>query len=261
MAIRAVLETQYRKDLESGDAAEDDDPLMLGPHQPTKVRNAFARKVLTIVGIQMLFTFLSCLAVGLYFFKEDKVKVGNDYGHVGLSMVLSGGFMVFAFLIAACWPSNLRSYPGNYCWLAFLTLGETFMVVPLAAIFPIELLISFGVGVAIFIALVAYASTTSADFTGWGPYITVLVLAFIGGTLAAVLVPHQSESMAPLLGSGIVIMCAGFFVVRSLQLVMREDTKNKLSVDDYVFGAALIYLDLMRLIMEILVLILRYSKR
>ena len=231
----SAVEDQIREYVpEREDSQEADDPLMLGPHQPTKVRSAFVKTVLAIVGMQMLFVFLSCFAVSLYFSKNPWILL--SYGFTPLWIGVS---MVLAFRIAAFWPSNLRSYPGKYAWLALLTLGYTFIVAPFAPVFRLEILIAIETGVAIYMALIVYTSTINPDFTGFGPYIVVLIVSTIGNGVGAFVVIQMRST----LGLGVLITLGALLVVRNLQLVMAKDFTFKLYVDDYIFGAVLLYIN------------------
>merc|ERR1719145_545229 len=87
----------------------------------------------------------------------------------------------------SCCPDTFRRFPTNYICLFFITVLMAIVVGFSSAQYTWQsVLLAFGVTVLIFLAMTAYAWTTTTDFTGFGPYLFafMMVLMFWGFTIS-----------------------------------------------------------------------------
>ena len=81
-----------------------------------------------------------------------------------------------------------------------------------------------------------------------GAFLFMFLLVIIGtGIMAAIFRSHALDCVY----SGLVIVCFGIYLIYDVQLMM-GDKKNFYSVDDYIIAALNIYIDIIRLFIEIL---------
>merc|ERR1719326_1064404 len=103
----------------------------------------------------------------------------------------------------------------------------------------------------IFIGLSAYAFTTKSDFTGAGPY---LFAALMGISLfGLVLIIFPAGAMMHKIYAGLGALLFSFYIVYDTQLIVGGNhKKHQFSVDDYVFAALNLYLDIINLFLYLL---------
>ena len=102
---------------------------------------------------------------------------------------------------------------------------------------------------AIVIALTAYAFFTRTDFTTWVGIVIVIVVCFsFFGVSVAVRWNKTLNSLYCALGAILV----GILLIIDTQMIVGGERSFKISMDDYVFGALVIYVDVIRLFIYIL---------
>ena len=102
---------------------------------------------------------------------------------------------------------------------------------------------------AVTLALSFYACTTKTDFTICGGLIWIMCIVLLCVSLSFFFLTW-TVFWHPLL-SGLVLIFYGIFLIYDVQLVAGRG-KHRLTVDDYVLGALLIYTDIILLFLEIL---------
>merc|ERR1712176_655477 len=110
-----------------------------------------------------------------------------------------------------------------------------------------------GLTAGIFAGLTIYAFTAKADFTGSGPMLfgALLVLGALGVPIAWGIMLYDLVGVLVFVG----------YIVHDTQLIIGGEHKaHQFTVDDYVFAALNIYLDLMRLFLHVLRLLGRKRK-
>merc|ERR1719414_1114998 len=92
---------------------------------------------------------------------------------------------------------------------------------------------------------------TKRDFTGWGPYLFAACLVLmIFGSFGALLPFSFLQTVCCCLG----ILRFSFYLIYDTQMIMGKG-ELRLGVDDYVYGALQLYLDIIQLFLYILELL------
>uniref|UniRef100_A0A0G4HKW5 Uncharacterized protein n=1 Tax=Chromera velia CCMP2878 TaxID=1169474 RepID=A0A0G4HKW5_9ALVE len=217
---------------------------------PTYVRHAFIRKVYTILGIQLAITFAICC---IFMFVQP-VKTWMAANVWFFIVVLIVSFVILCMLTCCC--TNLaRHHPWNMILLGIFTLCFAAMLGVIIAFADVN-----AVGIAalatavIVVGLTAFACQTKYDFTGWGPYLFVaLLMLLVFGLLAGIFVPTGGASIVGLVIAVLGATIFSLYIVYDTQLIVGgKHRKYQLGVDEYVFGALSLYLDITQLFLCLL---------
>lgn len=166
-----------------------------------------------------------------------------------------GTFSVLCCML--CCRDVMRRYPANYIVLFTFTAFEAILIGLVSTMFtPQSLLLAAGVTTLTFVALTIYAMQAGTDFTGSGPYLFAgLLILFIFGLILGIL---------PLIGIPIAVStavydCLGvlvfsFAVIFDTQLMLGEWGGHKvfICIDDYVFAALNLYMDIINIFLHVL---------
>merc|ERR1719193_2036513 len=160
----------------------------------------------------------------------------------------------------SCCEGVCRRYPTNYAFLLIFTVSEAVMIGFASAIFTWQgLLLAAGVTCLVVLGLTIYAFNSEVDFTGLGPYLFVglLVIGLFGLVLA--LLPNfgVSVEVATVCYDLLGVLVFSFYVVFDTQLMLGVYSSHRLSlsVDDYVFAALNLYMDILNLFLHLLSLL------
>mmetsp|Transcript_42033 Transcript_42033/g.130955 ORF Transcript_42033/g.130955 Transcript_42033/m.130955 type:complete len:242 (+) Transcript_42033:91-816(+) len=231
-------------------AGLDSDPLIerkLVSDEPPEIRSGFITKVYGILTAQLLLTAAVASPFVLSQTAKSWVQI-HGFPLVIVAVVLNALFM-FAMMCPCGCERNMRSFPLNYFLLAGFTATEGFLVGVCCAQYTVG---SVAVAVAatgvLVGALTAYAFTTKSDFTDFGPYLLAasVVLCIFGLFLIFLRCPLL-EKVYCCLG----ILVFSFYLIFDTQLIVGRG-RNALGVDDYVFGAMMLYIDIIQLFLYIL---------
>jgi len=215
--------------------------------EPPEIRAGFITKVYGILCAQLLLT----AAIAAPFVLSAGVKAFvhvHGFPLVILAVVLNIGFL-FAMTCPCGCERNMRTFPTNYLLLAGFTATEGFLVGVCCAQYTVaSVAISVAATGLLVGALTAYAFFTKTDFTGFGPYLLAasLVLMIFGLFLAFVSSPFMHKVYCCL---GILVF--SFYLIFDTQLIVGKG-KCSLGVDDYVFAALQLYIDIIQLFLYIL---------
>jgi len=115
-----------------------------------------------------------------------------------------------------------------------------------------SILIAVGMTAMLTLGLVAYASSTKRDFTGAGPYLFMaLWMMILYGFLLSFFPSfrHSTQTAYSLIG----VLIFSFYVVFDVQLILGgKHNKFRFGVDEYVFAALSVYLDIVNLFLYFL---------
>lgn len=218
--------------------------------EPPEVRAGFIVKVYGILSAQLALT----AAVAAPFVLNESVKAfAKAYGFplVILAVVLNIAFLCFLVCPCGC-EENMRRFPRNYLLLGGFTLTEGFLVGVCCAFYSASsVFLSVVCTAVLVVGLSIYAMTTKRDFTDMGPYLFagMLCLLFFGFFCMLVQSPFMQK----------VYCCLGmllfsFYLIYDTQLIVGQGSVA-LTIDDYVFGALQLYMDIIQLFMFMLQLI------
>ena len=141
----------------------------------------------------------------------------------------------------------------SYIFLGIFTVAESVMLGVVCAAYALEsILIAVGVTAALTIGLVAYAMTTKRDFTGAGPYLFMaLWMMLIYGFILSLVPSLRNSAQTAYSLIGVVIF--SFYVVFDVQLILGgKHAKYRYGVDEFVFAALSVYLDIVNLFLYFL---------
>ena len=140
----------------------------------------------------------------------------------------------------------------SYIFLGLFTVAESVLLGVVCAAYTVDsIMIAVGVTALLTVGLVLFATTTKQDFTGAGPYLFLaLWMLMIYGFMLSFFPYFRSVQTAYSL-IGVVIF--SFYVVFDVQLILGgKHNRFKFGVDEYVFAALAVYLDIINLFLRFL---------
>jgi len=216
-------------------------------HEPPEVRSGFITKVYGILTAQLVLT-AACAAP----FVTDQalrawVKVHGFPLVIGVTIL---NILFLCFLICPCGcEKNMRTFPTNYLLLGGFTITEGLLVGVVCASYTVDSVVFavFATGVLVF-GLSMYAMTTKSDFTGMGPYLFAGMLVLMMFGLFAFFLPFPiMHKIYCCIG----ILLFSFYLIYDTQMIMGKG-ELAIGIDDYVFAALQLYMDIIQLFLFIL---------
>lgn len=214
----------------------------------TQVRIAFVRKVYGILTFQLILTV--CIAAPL---SQAQVFVMKN----AWLLYVAAAVTLCSVCVMACCRDVCRKFPQNYAFLLVFTVFEGVIVGFVSAAYTWQsVLLAAGLTVAVFAGMTVFAWSTSTDFTGMGPYLfgALLAMSVFGMALSIMMwcgvVINWMLMLYDLLG---VLLCT-LYIVFDTQLILGEwgGHSNQYAIDDYIFAALSLYMDIVRLFMHLL---------
>lgn len=214
-----------------------------------EVRNAFVRKVYGILSAQLLLTV--AVATPFQFAKMTWLQSNQWILFVSLAVTL------VTICAMACCQDVARRFPTNYIFLFVFTAFEGVTVGFLSALYTWQsVLLSAGITVALFLLLTVYAWYSTADFTGAAPYLfcALCCFAIFGLVISIMAVCGLNIQVAMMCYDIIGVLIFSFYVVFDTQMILGAagGHKYQFDIDDYVFAALNLYLDVINLFIYIL---------
>lgn len=207
----------------------------------------FVRKVYGILCCQLAVTIG---AVFLFIYCESVKNYVNENGWV---LWVSFFLYLFTVIAIACCGEMRRQHPHGLICLSIVTIALSTLVGAISASFKTEIvmyaLITTGVVV---LSLSVYAMQTKYDYTRCMGMIWSLFWIFILTGFMFWWFPAAAARPVNLVysGMGAALMC--FFIVYDTQLMLGGKHKYAIGLDEYVFAALNIYLDVINLFLYIL---------
>ena len=145
-----------------------------------------------------------------------------------------------------------RSVPLNYILLVIFTLTEAYIVSYTTTLYdPTTVFIAATLTAAVVVALTIYACTTKTDFTVCGGVLFVAVMVLC---VASIFSFFFYNKIVSIIISAISVVVFSIYLIYDTQLILGNG-KLKLTVDDYIFAAIKLYIDIIRIFLEILKLV------
>ncbi|TNV76625.1 hypothetical protein FGO68_gene17586 [Halteria grandinella] len=206
------------------------------------IRVGFVRKVLGIVGFQLLLTFVIAY----------KSSADADFATIVRNplTIIFAVFLVFFSLSALMCCGLTKQVPVNYLLLGLFTLGESLLLSLTTSYYePQSVLLSMAVLVVTTLCLwVASLTIRSMKFYWYGMLVSLLIAVTLN-LLAITLFfagAWESQTVQVLYGAGGLVIY-GFYVIIDLKMISEQ-----IEIDDYILGALTLYLDLITLLVHIL---------
>lgn len=201
------------------------------------IRQAFVRKVYTILGLQLLLTF----GVGSFISLNPTVRAWSLSNQWLFWVALFGSF---ALLIGTYLCQ--RSYPKNLIFLFGFTLCESYIVGLVTSLYDTRIVLeALVITLVVFLGLSLFAIQTKYDFTGWSGYLGGLLWFLIAFGLCLMFFPGSSKLELIYAGIGAFVFC--IYILVDTQQIM-----DNYHPEDEIPAAIALYLDLVNLFLYIL---------
>lgn len=228
------------------------DPEVLEIKLSGRSRVQFIRKVYGILFAQLSTTalWITIVAINQEFFLNFLTK--------RIELIMISVILNIATLITLCCSRQLaRTVPINYILLSIFTTSFSYMTSLTTVMFePADIMIAGILTAAMTAGLSLYALKTEIDYSEMSSFLWSLVLTLIFSVIMVLLLPSKlMQIVIGLLGACILSV----YIIFDTQIII-GGRYAALSIDDYIFAAMMLYLDVMRLFLEILRL-LGKSKR
>jgi len=202
-----------------------------------EIRNAFVRKVYTILFCQILGT---CIVGG--FVSSSPSSIAWVQAHTWAFYAPLFGTLVNLGVLY--WKRH--SHPLNLVLLSTFTILEAFTLGVVVAFSETSvvlqaLLITLGV----FLGLTLFTLQSKYDFSGMAPFLFGGLFALLSTGLVGVFIPF-SRTMDLILALCGCLIFSGYIVFDTYMIT------NRLSPDEYIMGAISLYLDFINLFLNIL---------
>jgi len=216
----------------------------LGRKLSENSRMGFIRKVMGILCAQLVFTAAGVVFSVVYSNELEYFFATNSYL---LWMALTVNIICMYAL--GCYRSIARNVPTNYILLGIFTATMTFIAMAVTCQYEGEsILIAAVITAMAVIGLMFYAVTTKRDFTLCGALMWAFVLISMSCLFLSFIFRNR---VFQIIISGIAIVMVCFYIVLDTQLII-GNKRNSLEVDEYIFAAMMLYVDIVRLFLEIL---------
>lgn len=207
------------------------------------IRMGFIRKVYGIVFAQLVLSIIIAVPVAVH------AKTFGSASVAGLQLFSTVMLMV-TLLAMFCCQDLARRAPQNYICLFVFTICEGVMLGGFCSQHTLQSVILAFVATALVVGcLTLYASFTKTDFTGAGPYLLGALFALCGTSLVLWLA-CAFGTCSPLMimfynVCGVILF--SLYIVYDTQMIVGGDHSQKFEIDDYVFAALTLYLDVINL--------------
>lgn len=218
---------------------------------PSYVRNGFVVKVYSILTVQLAITFAIALFIRTMVTPE---QLQRYYVLFQLSNVVTLGTTIG---VICCCQQCARTFPTNYLFLLVITVGWSITTGFVTVMYTsASLLVLVGVTSLIFLSFTAFACITKSDFTGMGPYLFGALMALIIFGLfmfASEMFFGLHSPLAQKIYAGVGVLLFTLFIVFDTQMIVGgRHKRHQFEVDDYVFAALNLYLDILNIFLFIL---------
>ncbi len=207
------------------------------------LRINFTRKVFCITAAQLLIA-----AIMVNFFLNHTWFAKINYYFSGLATI--AGFVAFITSMALGFSESLsRTVPLNYILLGVFTLAESYTVGFIAGQYNRDVVVTaMYLTAGVVAALAMYTVKTKNEITYFNGLIVLITFGI--GALTFLNWFTIFGLLDSLIFAGSAVM-SGLYFIYDVKLLMGQD-RFKLSLDDYIKGAMHLYIDVVRIFLNIL---------
>jgi len=219
--------------------------------EPPDVRNGFIRKVYSVLSMQLALT----TVIAAYISTQSLEWVARHIYVFYAAQVVS---LIVLFGVVCCCQEVARRFPSNYIFLFVITIAMGITTGFVASMYTVEsVLLALASTSVVFFALTAFACLTKSDFTGMGPYLYAALLSLIGFSFVLMIFSMITgnpinPTLNKLYAMAGVLIFSMYIVYDTQKIVGGAHKKFQFSVDDYVFAALNLYLDILNLFLMLL---------
>lgn len=219
------------------------------------LRIGFIRKVYGILTVQLILTFGFVL-----FCQKDSIKnFVNNHSFLGVLIILVPSILfIVVFVLMIANEDLAKKVPYNYILLFVLTIGEAlFCAYAALEVSYDSVVLALILTIVSSAAITVYTFNIKEDWTNVGGLLyVVFAQIFSFSILGFILNISFLQMFCCLLGT----LILGIYLVFDTQLIIGK-FGNALSIDDYIFAALELYLDIVRIFLEIIKVIILTSKK
>ena len=173
------------------------------------------------------------------------------YGILGIQLLIT------FILVCATFSKSVKDFYIKYYWITYIFSAIALVLMIIAARYDVKTVVTaMGILTGVVIGLSIFASMTSLDFTKLGMALFIGGIAFFFFGLFGFLFGEWMKTLYCVIG----VCLFSVYLIYDTQLILGEFGR-KISVDDYVFAAIALYLDIIRLFVYILNLVGRARGR
>lgn len=208
------------------------------------IRHSFIRKVFALLAMQISILMGICC---IFMYVPEVSAYAASSASTWLTVV-SGILFLVTLIALTCVPYLNKKYPQNVIGLFLLAgFAGVFVGTFVADVEPEFVWIAFAVSMGLMLVLGLFASQTRFDFTGFGPYISVLMLLLLVFSLFGGLSPIYRAGWG-LSGRGMLfltfaLIIFSMYIVYDVQLVVGGKHRLQFGVDDYVVATISLFTD------------------
>ena len=195
----------------------------------------------------MLATTITVVGV---FVANDKAKafLVSETGMIAWYACTVVSIAIMCLLI--CKHQYAKIVPVNYIALSVFTITHSYMVAGITTLYEPEIVVSAAVCTgAMFLGLTTYACFTKTDMTKKGGALVTATMMIFMFCLLSFLFDFGMLRVVIVVA---VIILMSVWVVHDTQMIIGGKKKYQLSLDDYIVGALIIYIDVMTIFMYVL---------
>jgi hypothetical protein len=205
----------------------------------------FLRKVYSILFIQMCVTAGS---IATFIASPDVVDYVQENNWV---MYTCFGLYLFTAFAIICCGDMRRKHPHGIICLSVLTIAMSVMVGAISAQYNTQTVLWAALMTCgCVFGLTLFACQTKYDFTMFGGILCSICFVFIMSLMVFWWFPMSQTVNLVYSGLGALLMC--FFIVYDTQLMLGGKHKLATGLDEYVFAALNLYLDIINLFLYLL---------
>ena len=221
----------------------------------SQIRNGFIRKVYGIVVFQLTFTFFFIL---ICHSKTIKSFIAHNQALWTLLFCSSIICFIVSSCILICKRGLARKVPHNYIILFFVTLSESIVCATASLQYSFEIVVaSIILTIAATLGIIIYTLRSKRDLSSCGMALTAFVAQlFFFGFINLFIRSRFLDMLYCLAATALV----GMYLVYDVQLISGKFGKEY-EIDDYIFAAMELYIDIIRLFMQILRILGKLQRR
>eukprot|EP00826_Nyctotherus_ovalis_P044549 TRINITY_DN4814_c0_g1_i7.p1 TRINITY_DN4814_c0_g1~~TRINITY_DN4814_c0_g1_i7.p1 ORF type:complete len:266 (+),score=37.56 TRINITY_DN4814_c0_g1_i7:38-799(+) len=210
-------------------------------------RQAFVKKVYCLVffmlSVPTLLIILAVSVPGIRSFMRTYMVLYYLAAIISVIMLLS----------LLCFYRILKRVPHNYIFLSVFTVLESYTVATLTCFYePMSILYAAILTFTMALSLTVYACFTRTDLTSIG---STLCWVSLGVSLGAmILMAIVRSHFVLIICAWIFLIIAALYVIVDTQLIMGGKYKE-LSLDDYIIGAMMLFIDFVHIFVQLLIII------
>ena len=214
-----------------------------------EMRLGFIRKVYGILSAQLLITFLLVCSTFIPSVREFFIKSF-------FLIYICTPIAIIILIVLVCCKDFTKKVPYNYILLFIWTICEAITLCCVASRYNYRtVLTALGLTAGVVVGITVYAFWTDRDFTGWGMGLCIASFGLFFFGLFGLFFGEWVNTLYCLFG----VVLFGIYLIYDTQLVLGKFGREY-GIDDYIFAALNIYIDIINLFSYILSLLGKASR-